>query len=829
MDTKKTFIAAGAPAALAAAGLAVYARFVSELPAYTVFEHVFRPSIPALLSAGAVIGLTLFAFQALYAQAVSRLARAPFEEVIRRDSWSLLPFAATALAPVTLNRYIGAADAAVRSHLLLGAAAALVIYLKVAAFRAWRRRASGPLRPLLPAVSGLSSHKKLGLLALAALIVFNLGAAIMLGEGAGFSGDEPHYLLMTHSLLRDGDLDLANNYRNKDYRTYMAETVTIPQLHVIRGRKPGSQYSFHSPGTAFVMFPFYAAGSLLGKTELILLVKFGMSLFGALFGLQVFLYARDAWKNERLALALWAVVTLATPVYFYAVHVYPELIVGALAFLVFRTFRMPGRLTGKRLLVCGFLASTFIWFHALKYIFLAGPLIAYGLWKLGRKRTRVGDFVLFLAFPIVVTAAYLVFQKTLYGSYSLSAVSWKGSLGAGETLAYAKELLTGIPFRFRWETLAGYFFDQKDGLFLYAPIYLCAALGLVEMIRRKVAELPALVFVAAPYVLVSAFLTQRTGYAPQARPLVAVVWAMVIGIGWFMAGNGKRLFSGMFAFASLYSLGMTGLLLLNPLCLYQETTMGTAETGGGIFYVLSNLHMRLTEWLPAYAKSREGPWPPNVIWLGLFALFVALYAVGRRERADKPSPRRTRAVFVLAGGIVFFVGFVLYPRTVLYAPQRTAFPGGESLTFYSMSRAARQPEPGLFLLPDGGRDYVFTFSSTQKLARLGLEFGSETADGLMVLEYFDAPVFKGMTARETHSIALNNPPAYAYHGEWLYFLTVKMGELRTGVSAATPFLFRLKAENPPKPPPLGRGEQGRRRLNPSAASQSKCRCSGAGI
>jgi hypothetical protein len=807
MDMKKTILGAGTLAALAAAGLAVYARFMSDVPGFTVFAHAFRPRAPGLLAAAAIIGLTLFAFQVLYARAVSRLAAAPFGEVLRRDSLTLLPLAVTALAPVTLTRYIGAADIAVRSRLLFGAAVALVVYLKAVAFRDWRRRAPGPHAPLLPVLSRLSARKKLGLLFLASVVAFNLGAAIMLGEGIGFSGDEPHYLLMTHSLLHDGDLDLANNYRARDYNAYMAKPVTIPQLHVVRGRKPGSAYSFHSPGTAFAMLPFYAAGSALGKTGLILMLKFGMSLFGALFVLQVFLYARDAWKDERLALILWAVVSLATPVYFYAIHVYPELIVGAFAFLVFRLFRAPDGLTGRRLLLCGFLVSTFIWFHAIKYVFLAVPLAVYCLWVLWRKPSKGRDYALFLAFPIAVTVAYFVFQKALYGSYSLSAVSWKGSLGAGETLSYAKELLTGIPFRFRWETLAGYFFDQKDGLFFYAPIYAFAFLGFFEMVRRKAAELPALLFVTAPYVLVSAFLTQRTGYAPQARPLVAVVWAMVIGIGWFLAVNRKRAFSGAFVLAAAVSVGMTKLLVGNPLCLYQETTMGTAETGGGIFYVLSNLHLRLTEFLPAYAKSREGPWPPNVIWLGLFALFVASYAFGRKDGAGKTAggyrpeargplafPPRAHAAFALIGGSVFFVLFVFFPRTVLYAPQRTAFPEGGSLTFYSMSRVVRQPEPGTFLLPEGGRDYVFAFSSGPKLARLRLEFGSEMADGPIALDYFDAPVFKGVTARETRSLELDHPPAYAFRGGWLYFVTVRMGELKSGVSAATPLRFSLVPE-----------------------------------
>lgn len=31
------------------------------------------------------------------------------------------------------------------------------------------------------------------------------------------SGDEPHYLMTVVSVLADGDIDLANNFRNRDY------------------------------------------------------------------------------------------------------------------------------------------------------------------------------------------------------------------------------------------------------------------------------------------------------------------------------------------------------------------------------------------------------------------------------------------------------------------------------------------------------------------------------------------------------------------------------------------------------------------------------------
>ena len=33
-------------------------------------------------------------------------------------------------------------------------------------------------------------------------------------------GDEPHYLLVAQSLLKDGDIKVANNYERQDYLEY---------------------------------------------------------------------------------------------------------------------------------------------------------------------------------------------------------------------------------------------------------------------------------------------------------------------------------------------------------------------------------------------------------------------------------------------------------------------------------------------------------------------------------------------------------------------------------------------------------------------------------
>ena len=49
-----------------------------------------------------------------------------------------------------------------------------------------------------------------------------LGAMVWLSFGPRLpSGDEPHYLVIAQSLLIDGDLQIENNHRARDYATFV--------------------------------------------------------------------------------------------------------------------------------------------------------------------------------------------------------------------------------------------------------------------------------------------------------------------------------------------------------------------------------------------------------------------------------------------------------------------------------------------------------------------------------------------------------------------------------------------------------------------------------
>ena len=69
------------------------------------------------------------------------------------------------------------------------------------------------------------------------------------------TGDEPHYLVITQSLLRDHDLKIENNHRRGDYREYYSGDLRPDYL---RRGADGEIYSVHAPGLAVLVAPAFA-------------------------------------------------------------------------------------------------------------------------------------------------------------------------------------------------------------------------------------------------------------------------------------------------------------------------------------------------------------------------------------------------------------------------------------------------------------------------------------------------------------------------------------------------------------------------------------------
>jgi len=768
--------------------LGIYLEFLSRVPGYSVLGHtyVWRPG--RLLVAAFILCPLIIGLWGLSSGLMSAVFKEKYSRVSGRDFWTYLPVVWFGLTPLVLRHYLDRNDLSRRLMLLAVLVASAVLVLKAVLWFRLGREKGRPGQKLLAKFAGLSRGKRLALLFVAALLVYNAGSLLLDTRLPFFSGDEPHYLLIAHSLVHDRDFDLTNNYAKRDYaRTVLPGSAL--NRHVIKRGETGPVYSFHSPGVAFVLTPFYALGDLLGSGMLRFLLRLGISLFGALFGLQLYLFARREWGREGLALGLWFLVSFITPVFFYSIHIYPEIIAAFLSLLVFRWIRHSESWTPLKMLAAGTLLASLVWFHALKYLFLIGPLFIYLLWTLAKRHRLKFRLLWVFIGPAVLGGLYLLFQYSLYGSLSPSSVSWRGAMSGTESISYLKYLVTGIPFRFRIETLAGYFLDQRDGLLPYAPIYIFAFLGIVLLLRRRRSGFWTLALVAMPYVLVSALLTQRTGYAPQARPLVAVIWSLAILLGTFLAENRIKLFSSLAGMAGLITFILTILLLLNPLALYQETTEGASTHGGALFLQLSNLHYSLEKVMPSFLKT-DGSWLPNFVVLALLAIFIIAYALWKKQDFR---PRRVVIVVL----VLFLTGLlswwlVYFPRDALLNPAKVEFPGGGRLDFSGISLAARMIRPGRFNLIEDNRRFYFSFVSRQPLRELNLDFGSTQGEYAAALALFDHTFFKGRTRREVRSLAYPSPPAYRLGKLYYYRLDIHLLK-RTRIStAAHPFLFAVR-------------------------------------
>jgi hypothetical protein len=397
-----------------------------------------------------------------------------------------------------------------RLSLLIWGAIALSILASVPALRGWGA-ALAPLVTRRPRVAA-------GVLACAIYAVAAWQVAPSRPEG-----DEPHYLIITQSLLRDGDLRIENNHRRGDYREYFAGDLSTP--HYRREGRDGAIYSIHAPGLPLLVAPAFALAGYRGVVVfLVLLAALGSALSWHLSWLVT--------KRSDAAWFGWAAVTLSTSAIFHSFAVYPDGPGGVLALTgIWALLRSDeeARTADERVLpwlLHGVALAALPWLHT-RFAVVAGSLGALIVLRLGTNRNAAGQAVAFLSVPAVSALCWIAFFIAIYGTPDPS-------------VPYANE--EGSP-AFIPGGLAGLLFDQRFGLLAYAPVLLFPLLALGWMIRNRARRRLGLelLFVLVPYLLaVTHFAMWWGGTSAPARFFVPMLPMLSIpaAVGW--AGIRRR-------------------------------------------------------------------------------------------------------------------------------------------------------------------------------------------------------------------------------------------------------------------------------------------------
>ncbi len=304
------------------------------------------------------------------------------------------------------------------------------------------------------------------------------------------AGDEPHYLVITQSLLRDGDVRIENNHQQEHYLEYYDSALKPDFMQ--RG-VDGEIYSIHAPGVSVLVLPGFALAGYPGAVATVIVVTAaGLS--------AAWLAAFWLTGSVAAAWAAWGALVASAPIVLHGYTVYPDPVgaaaaMGGVLALVALDRTERGPLSLATWAGVGALLATLPWLH-LRFALLAGVIGAAILARLVVRPGATRAVVAFLVPPVVVAAGWFIYFWRIYGTpYPAAPYGARPEGGLGFIPAGVVGLLT----------------DQQFGLAANAPVLLAGLVGLAPLARRRPRLAGELAAVLGPYLCVVADLSDVVG------------------------------------------------------------------------------------------------------------------------------------------------------------------------------------------------------------------------------------------------------------------------------------------------------------------------------
>ena len=506
------------------------------------------------------------------------------------------------------------------------------------------------LHALLRWLTGVPlSSRRAGLALFLSAFVPYLCLGALVTTAMSTAGDEPYYLLVTHSLLRDGDRDLANNMAQRDYLPFFWGELPRPP-RTLRFTPEGNIYAPLYQGLEpLLLLPGYWAAGRSGAV-------ITTNAVGAATVLLVFRLAVWAGATVRGAFLAWLGLAFSVPFLSFVFSPFPEaaaaLFATASAWLLTRERARRAALGGAALCLVALMATK------IRFLVLVPPLV---LASVRRIRWWTGGAVAAgLVAALLFTSAY---DARFMGGSLLRRV---GTRGLAASLEWIIGWTARAPLEIRGHL--GLLWDQEFGLLLTAPVFLLAVAGLVVAAVERRGR--ALLLLAAPFGLAWYYLggvgavglafqgasIWYAGFTPPARFLIAPLPLFAVLIALAVDRLRHRLAWSIAAAVYVLTLGYAALLSAWPAWRFQSG-LGRASV---LLEIFRRRGMDLGRLLPSFMQPEAG-------WIGVSTgalLLTLLGGLWLARRPGTPPPRGT----LLAGVTAVTLGLGVWGGAVWWHP-----------------------------------------------------------------------------------------------------------------------------------------------------------------
>jgi len=465
--------------------------------------------------------------------------------------------------------------------------------------------------------------------------IISIGINIQFERMWHVTGDEPHHLVATQSMIEDKDINLSNNFINKTYRSFLDEDIKDPHVFIVDGKF----LPLHFLGLSTLAIPFFAFKGVFG-VRLLIGIIFGL----AMVSLNRLL--RYILKNRNLSLLLTFICGSSIPFIIYSVQIFPD-VFGLLLSLVSLNIYFKYIKNKKKpiktidLLLFSFCAAIMPWFQ-IRMVLLTLPLYLI-FYQLFFERKNFKNIV-YYNLPFVISGAiFILLNLHFYNTIT------------GSTASESSKFVTNIA-----KGMVGFFFDRQYGILVYSPIYIFVFSGILLVVKKRVTQFLPMLFLYLPTaILIARYSVWHSGWSPVGRYMLVWMPLLVSLAGYGILNSKGKLTYIIIGIFAAYQLFVTYHMSVFPVLNYHEWELNVKNNNLFLLY-FSNFKNNLNDLLPSIRFFDNTSKFRLIIMMFTISCLLIMCFIKKEKKKhspviDKSDIRKARLVVVVDVFIILFL------------------------------------------------------------------------------------------------------------------------------------------------------------------------------